>query len=328
MVLRPIIFLLTLLVAAGIGFGLSLLVAAPATPEAAEDATGRAETRVVVVTHGSAADPFWSVVKNGVDQAQADTGATVEYRAPDTFDMPAMVQLINAAVASAPDALVVSIPDAVALRGAITAAVAAGIPVFSINSGSDVFQELGVLRHVGQTEYEAGLGGGRRAAGLGATRGLCINHEVGNVALDLRCNGFRDGLGGPVEVLAVPTDPIEVRNAVVAAMRDTAINAVLATGPVGGIPTLDALRQIGRAGDVVFGTFDLAPDLLQGAVEGDVSFLIDQQQWLQGYLGVVTAVNYVQYGLRPGNEIILTGPGFVTPDTAAQVISLSAQGIR
>jgi len=307
---------------------LALSVAVTSTFGLAQDAPARSDIRIVVVVHGAAADPFWSVVKNGVDQAMADLGVTVEYRAPDTFDMVLMAQLIAAAVASAPDALVVSIPDAVALSSAIQGAVAAGIPVFSINSGSDVFQELGVLRHVGQTEYEAGLGGGRRAAALGASRGLCVNHEVGNVALDLRCEGFAAGLGGPVEVLAVSTDPIEVRAAVIAALRDTAIDAVLATGPVGGIPTLDALRAVGRAGQVVYGTFDLAPDLLQGAIEGDVTFLIDQQQWLQGYLGVVTAVNYVQYGLLPGNEIILTGPGFVTPDTAAQVIALSARGIR
>jgi simple sugar transport system substrate-binding protein len=307
---------------------LAVLVAVSLTFGVAQEAPARDEIRIVVVTHGSAADPFWSVVKNGVDQAQLDTGVAVEYRAPDTFDMPQMAQLINAAVASAPDALVISIPDSVALGEPIAAAVNAGIAVFSINSGSDVFQELGVLRHVGQTEYEAGLGGGQEAQRLGATRGLCVNHEVGNVALDLRCEGFADGLGGPVEVLAVGTDPIEVRNAVIAALRDESIDAVLATGPVGGIPTLDALREAGRAGTVIFGTFDLAPDLLQGAVEGDVSFLIDQQQWLQGYLGVITAVNYVQYGMLPGNEVILTGPGFVTPETAAQVIALSARGIR
>ncbi len=316
MLVRSLFVALALLVAASLSFGI------------AQEAPAREDIRVVVVTHGSAADPFWSVVKNGVDQAEIDTGVAVEYRAPDTFDMPQMAQLINAAVASAPDALVISIPDSVALGEAIEAAVSAGIAVFSINSGSDVFQELGVIRHVGQTEYEAGLGGGQQAARLGATQGLCVNHEVGNVALDLRCEGFADGLGGPVEVLAVGTDPIEVRNAVIAAMRDEAIDAVLATGPVGGIPTLDALREVGRAGEIVFGTFDLAPDLLQGAVEGDVTFLIDQQQWLQGYLGVITAVNYVQYGMLPGNEIILTGPGFVTPETAAQVIALSARGIR
>ena len=79
--------------------------------------------RIVVVVHGQAADPFWSVVKNGVDAAQKDTGATVEYRSPATFDMVEMAQLINAAVASKPDGLVVSIPDAAALGDAIKNAV-------------------------------------------------------------------------------------------------------------------------------------------------------------------------------------------------------------
>lgn len=298
-------------------------------PALAQEVPEREDIRVVVVTHGAAADPFWSVVKNGVDQAAEDLGVQVEYRAPDTFDMPLMAQLIDAAVASQPDALVVSIPDATALEGAISGAVSAGIPVFSINSGADVFQELGVLRHVGQTEFEAGLGGGRRMADLGGTQGLCVNHEVGNVALDLRCEGFAEGLDGPVEVLAVSTDPVEIRNAVIGALQNNPeVDSVLATGPVGGIPTLEALRELDMAGDVLFGTFDLAPDLLRAAVEGEVSFLIDQQQYLQGYLGVVTAVNYVQYQLLPGNEVILTGPGFVTPDNAAQVISLSAMGIR
>lgn len=298
-------------------------------PALAQEVPEREDIRVVVVTHGAAADPFWSVVKNGVDQAAEDLGVQVEYRAPDTFDMPLMAQLIDAAVASQPDALVISIPDATALEGAISGAVNAGIPVFSINSGADVFQELGLLRHVGQTEFEAGLGGGNRMADLGGTQGLCVNHEVGNVALDLRCEGFAEGLGGPVEVLAVSTDPVEVRNAVIGALQNNPeVDSVLATGPVGGIPTLEALRELDMAGDVLFGTFDLAPDLLRAAVDGEVSFLIDQQQYLQGYLGVVTAVNYVQYQLLPGNEVILTGPGFVTPDNAAQVISLSSMGIR
>ena len=59
-------------------------------------------TRIVIVTHGQATDPFWSVVKNGVDHAAKDMGVTVEYRAPDTFDMVQMAQLIDAAVASKP----------------------------------------------------------------------------------------------------------------------------------------------------------------------------------------------------------------------------------
>src|SRR5262245_8096508 len=64
--------------------------------------------RFVVVTHGQASDPFWSVAANGVQAAADDMGVDVEYQAPETFDMVAMSDLIDAAVASQPDGLVVS----------------------------------------------------------------------------------------------------------------------------------------------------------------------------------------------------------------------------
>jgi len=70
---------------------------------------------IVVVSHGQANDAFWNVVKNGVEQAGKDAGVNVEYRAPETFDMVAMSQLIDAAVNQEPDGLIVSIPDADAL---------------------------------------------------------------------------------------------------------------------------------------------------------------------------------------------------------------------
>jgi simple sugar transport system substrate-binding protein len=60
----------------------------------------RGDIRIIVVSHGQASDPFWSVVKNGVDQAASDMRVTVEYQAPQTFDMVAMSQLIDAAVAA------------------------------------------------------------------------------------------------------------------------------------------------------------------------------------------------------------------------------------
>ena len=50
-------------------------------------------------------------MKNGVDQAAADLGITVNYHAPETFDMVAMAQLIDTAVAAEPDGIVISNPD-------------------------------------------------------------------------------------------------------------------------------------------------------------------------------------------------------------------------
>jgi len=287
--------------------------------------------RIVVVTHGQAADPFWSVVKNGVDLAAQQTGVRVEYRAPETFDMVQMGQLIDAAVASKPDGLVVSIPDADALGPHIKAAVEAGIPVISINSGADVFKKLGVLMHVGQEEYIAGKGGGERMRAMGVKKAVCVNHEVGNVALDQRCEGFKDGLGegAQVEILAVPTDFTEVRNAILAYLqKNPDIQGILTLGPVGAEPTLQALEEAGKIGKVVFGTFDLSPAVLKALNEKKMAFAIDQQQFLQGYLPVVFLANYVRYGLLPANDVVLTGPGFVTPENAAQVIELSKKGIR
>ena len=194
----------------------SLLLLAGFAVTSAQDVKPRGDIRIVVVTHGSASDPFWSVVSNGVTQAAEDMGVQVEYRAPETFDMPRMAQLIDAAVASQPDGLVVSIPDADALGDSVRAAVDAGIPVMSMNSGSDVFEDLGVLRHVGQTEFEAGVGAGEQMAKADVKNAVCVNHEVGNVALDQRCDGFQEGLGdgASVNVLSVSSDPTEVRNAV------------------------------------------------------------------------------------------------------------------
>ncbi len=312
---------------------LVVLLAMAAFVGSAAAQEGMRPYRIVVVTHGQAADPFWSVVKNGVDQAGKDMRVTVEYQAPATFDMVAMSQLIDAVVASNPDGLVVSIPDPDALGPSIKAAVAAGIPVISINSGSDVAEEFGVLAHIGQTEYEAGYGGGQRMAAAGATKALCVNHEVGNVALDLRCQGFADALaeaGGTVEVLAVDlADPTGSANRIAAALTaDESINAMLTLGPGSALPALQALQDEQLLGKVLLATFDLSPEVLEAIRDGNMLFAIDQQQYLQGYLPIVYLTLYLENLNTPGAILVPTGPGFVTQETAAQVIEYAARGTR
>ncbi len=302
---------------------LAIVAVSAASPAVAED-----HIRIIVVSHGQASDPFWSVVKNGVDTAEADMGVDVEYLAPDTFNLIRMAQLIDAAVAAAPDGLVVSIPDADALGGSIRDAIASGIPVISMNSGSDVRKGLGVSVHVGQTEYEAGVGGGERMAAAGVTKAICVNQEVGNVALDLRCQGFSDGLGGEVDVLAVSMNATDIRDRVTTYLaRNTDIEGIMALGPTAAEPVIAALEDEGLTDSIKLATFDLSPAILEALESGRMEFAIDQQQFMQGYLPVVLLTLNHKYGLMPGADV-LTGPGFVTPDNAAQVIELSAQGIR
>jgi simple sugar transport system substrate-binding protein len=245
-----------------------------------------------------------------------------------------MSQLIEAAVASRPAAMIVSIPDANALRSAIQSAVAAGVPVISINSGDETYRSLGVLAHIGQTEYEAGYGAGERLAAEQIHDAICVNHEVGNVAQDRRCAGFGDALakaGGIAHVLAVDlADPEDTEQRVAGALAaDTAIDALLTLGPAATDPTIAALQGSGRAERIAYATFDLTPRVLEAIRHGSMRFAIDQQQYLQGYLPVILLVKYLETGTVPGGgRVILTGPGFVTRENAGAVMDYARRGIR
>ena len=306
----------------------SALTVATASAQDDED-----DLRFVVVTHGQAADPFWSVVQRGTDQAAQDLGVTVEYQAPTTFDMVAMSQLIDAAVASSPDGIVVSIPDADALTPAIQAAVDADIPVISINSGAESAAELGLMTHIGQTEYEAGLGGGQRMADEGVTNAICLIQEAGNVGLEERCRGFTDGIseaGGTVEQLVVDlNNPTEAQQRIEAALTaDQEINGIMALGPTGALPAMMAIESAGVGDNVSLATFDLSPEVLQGIQDGTVLFAIDQQQYMQGYLPIVFLTLYQRNGNTPANDVVMTGPGFVDSSNVDQVIELVDEGTR
>src|SRR5947208_5487514 len=296
----------------------------------------RANLKFYVITHGQASDSFWSVVKKGVDQAAHDMCVTAHYESPTgtTFDVVAMSHLIDTAVAAHPAGLVVSIPDPTGLGPSIKAAVAAGIPVISINSGSDVAKSLGVLVHIGQTEEQAGIGGGLKMGAAGVKHALCVNQEVGNAALTLRCKGFQEGLtqadGGTVKVIGVNlSNPTQTHHTIEAALQhDTSIDGILTLGPTGASPTIKALQDLNKLGSIKLATFDLSSDVLNAIKNNQMLFAIDQQQYLQGYLPIVLLTLYKTNLNTIANDVLQTGPGFVTSQNVSQVIQLTAQGTR
>lgn len=281
------------------------------------------------VTHGPASDPFWSVVKNGVDQASSDLGVDAKYRAPTSFDIPQIQKNFDSAIASSPDGIAASIVDANAIGPKVQEAVKKGIPVVALNAGLDVWQKVGALNYVGQTEFEAGVEAGKRMAKAGVKNALCVNHQQGDTTLDQRCNGFEKGLGGNVKQVAVDgSDPTAVRNGVQGALRqNSSIDGILTLGPQGAIPTLKELKGSNKLSSIKFATFDLSPEVLQAVKDGNMLFAIDQQQFLQGYLPVLILTHYIEYLLHPVG-VLPTGPNFVTKDTAQRVIKLTKAGIR
>ena len=313
-----------------------LVVEAGATGDAAlpkvSAAPSSAALRISVVTHGQAGNPFWVVVRNGIDAAARQVDASVTYQAPDTYSISRMRALIDAAVAGRPDGLVVSIPGP-GVEDAIRRAVKAGIPVISINSGAAAYRRLGVLAHVGQREKLAGAEAGERLARAGAGHGLCVNHQVLNVGLESRCRGFAEAMrraGGDAQTLAVDVqNRAATRQRLAEAVRSGRIDGVLTLDTEGAEAALDVFRSEDRARSVRLATFDVSPRVLEATRGGRVKFAIDQQAYLQGYLPIVLLTQKIRYGLFAGEgKLVPTGPEFVTRATAGQVVRLSERGIR
>ena len=287
--------------------------------------------RIAVVTHGQASSPFWAIVRNGVEAAARQMDVVVSYRAPDVYSVDRMKAMIDQAVASRPDGLVVSIPEP-GLAPAIRRAVRAGIPVVSINSGSDVYRRLGVLAHVGQPEERAGLEAGRRLAAAGVRRALCVNQQIGNQGLDARCRGLARamrGAGGRALVLGVDDQSTATPRRIADAVRRADIDGILALNATSGIEAVQAVRRIGRSNAVKVATFDLGPDVLQAVRAHQLLFAVDQQAYLQGYLPIVLLTERARYGLFPAQgDVLPTGPNFVTARDAGKAIELSKRSIR
>jgi simple sugar transport system substrate-binding protein len=303
-----------------------------AAPEAGDEPGAGAALRIAVVTHGQAGNPFWLVVRNGIDAAARQVDASVSYQSPDTYSLARMRALVHAAVDTRPDGLVVSIPGP-DVEPAIRRAVNERIPVISINSGSGRYRRLGVLAHVGQRELVAGRAAGERLANAGVRRGLCVNQAVRNVGLDERCRGFAAALrraGGMADTLEVDVqDRTATRQRIAEAVESRRFDGVLTLDTEGAEAALDALRPGGRPEGVPIATFDLSPRVLEAVRDGSMEFAVDQQAYLQGYLPVVLLAQRIEYGLFAGEgDLIATGPEFVTRATAGRVVRLSERGIR
>ncbi len=302
---------------ASVAVGAALAVAPVAAPAMAQD-----DLSYVLVSHAPDSDSWWNTIKNGIALAGDQVGVSVEYRNPPTGDIADMARIIEQAAASGPNGIITTLADYDVLSGPIMDAVASGVDVIIMNTGTaDQAREVGALMYVGQPEYDAGYAAGLRAKGDGITSFLCVNHTIQQPSLVERCQGFADGLGVELgeSMLDSGTDPGEVKNKVMAYLStnpDT--DAVLTLGPVSADPTIQALEENGMAGDIYFGTFDLGEEIVKAIKAGTIKWGIDQQPFLQAYLPVVIMANYHRYGVLPGNNIN-SGPGFVTADGLEKV---------
>lgn len=141
----------------------------------------RPSFRIKAVVHGTKSDPTWKEIQAAMVQTAKDLKIDLDLKLYDVYDPLVMAAEIEQTAIGKPDALIVSIPDAIvqqAVGGIISSTT---IPVFGLNSGYDVAQTLGLLGFVSMNDNLAGgTAGDYFASKVNATsadRGLFVNAD-------------------------------------------------------------------------------------------------------------------------------------------------------
>jgi simple sugar transport system substrate-binding protein len=306
--------------------------------------------KFALITHGDNGS-FWSVVYKGAKDAASDLGCTLTetygsqtqgQAEPDDNAENAQIQnAINAKV----DGMAVSDHAPSLMNPTLAKAAAAGIPVVLLNAGCDNTDIAAskALTCVGQPEQLAGEAAGTEFKSLGATNVLCVIHQSGQNLLD-RCNGIAQALGvgsqcktgsapskgpGCTELtLSTPnaaSNPQQAIGQVTSYLQThTGINAVMALNNAIGT----ALVTSNPAGKPKIATFDLNSGVQQDITNGSMSFAIDQQQYLQGYLPIVFLDLYKRKNGQSvgGGTTVASGPLVVTKSNIGKVSAAIAAG--
>jgi simple sugar transport system substrate-binding protein len=330
---------------------LSTLVAgcggAAATPAAAQPPAAAAGTKwcsdvkIVFFPGGPEGGVFAVNVYNGAVQAEEDLGPSVAYVWSD-WDPQKMIQQFQESAATKPDGIaVMGHPGDEAFDALIEDAESKGIIVTSQNTELPKMIEkyaAAGFGYVGASNYTAGQALGAEAAkrfGLKSGDRAMVWGLLEQPTRGLRTKGVIDAL----EAAGLTVDYIPI---------DDATNA----DPVAGAPTFSAyvsshpdvklvvtdhggltataetyMKAAGKnPGDIQIAGFDLSPATIAAIQGGWTGLVIDQQEWLQGYLPILQICLTKVYGFS--GLYVNTGGGFVDKSNVDFVAPLAEKNIR
>ncbi|MDT7760386.1 MAG: simple sugar transport system substrate-binding protein [Mycobacterium sp.] len=282
---------------------------------------------VAMITHEVPGDSFWDLIRKGA-QAAADKD-NIELRYSNDPEAPAQANLVQSAIDSKVDGIAVTLAKPDAMAPAIKAAEAAGIPVVAFNSGFDDFKAMGIQEYFGQDEKLAGVAAGEKLNADGAKKIICVIQEQGQVALESRCAGVKQGFKGQSEILNVNSKDMPSVEATITAklQQDPSVDHVVALGaPI----ALTAAQSVGNANSSAkIVTFDTNAALVDAIKGGKVQWAVDQQPFLQGYLAIDSLWLFKNNkNLIGGGQPTLTGPSFIDQGNIDAVAELAKAGTR
>ena len=246
---------------------------------------------------GVIGDEFYVSMECGVQAAAADIGGiTVDVQGPDAFDATLQNPILDAVIASAPDALLVAPNDVEASAGPLQRAQDEGIEVILVDTVVND-ETIGASR-IASDNFGGGVAAADALAELIGGEGtvMVINVNPGISTTDLRQQGFEEQIATYPDIEYIGTEfsnneparAAEIVTATLAANPDLA--GIFATNLFSAQGTATGLLQAGVQGDVQVVGFDAGPAQVEQLEAGDVQALVMQKPYDIGYQGVQQAV--------------------------------------
>jgi simple sugar transport system substrate-binding protein len=315
--------------------------AATQAPAAAASGKWCSGTKIVFFPGGTPGGGFETVVYNGALQAAADTGADVQYVWSD-WDPAKMTTQFTQAVATKPDGIaVMGHPGDTAFDPLIADAESKGIIVTSMNTQLPEAQAQYATKGFGYSGailYQAGFALGEEAvkrSGVKSGDKAFLWGLLAQAGRGERTKGVKDALekAGLTVIYQEIDDAtnksaaagVPVFTGIMSANPDIKLMVTDHGNLTGTVQTfLEAAGK--KPGEVYAAGFDMSGNAVTAIKGGWLQLVIDQQQYLQGYFGVLQICLSKNYGFS-GLQID-TGAGFADKDNIDQLSALVTKQIR
>jgi ribose transport system substrate-binding protein len=279
------------------------------------DGSGGARPKIVVIV--KATDPslaFWQTVRDGIRSASKDFDVDVSIVGPQSeTQVDEQIQIIRTAIRSKPDAIVLAAADYDRLVPVAKEIKDAHIPLVTIDS---FIKGDYADTKIGTDNYNAGQKAG--AALLGrlppGSPVMIMSYVQGTSSAIDRESGVRDALRGKAEIVGTVYSSGEKDIAYMQALNllrtDTDLKGIVALNDPTTIGAARALKESGRAKDVVLIGFDNSQTVLEFVEAEVIRDTVVQKPFNMGYLGIRAAMDLIR-----GRKV----EPFI--DTGAQVIN-------
>ena len=279
-----------------IGASATLVLAGCAGGGDAGDAGGDGGYDIAFV-QGVAGDEFYISMQCVIEEAAKAAGATVQVQGPEKFDPTLQKPIVDALVASKPDALLIAPTDVTAMQAPIQAAADAGIKVVLVDTTLEdpsmaVSQIASDNEGGGAAAFEA-----IQAAHPEGGKVLVVSIDPGISTSDARGEGFEKAVA-EVESLGIEyshNEPAEAARIVTAALQaNPDIVGIFAANLFAAEGTATGIQQAGKQGAVTVVGFDAGPAQVEALRNDVVQALVAQEPATIGKDGVAQALDALE----------------------------------